>query len=60
MPVAAAYPIAAGNRTFVQLQSYSGRADVLVTHNVRHFWKAAAMFGLRVLQPGDLLKELSS
>lgn len=33
----------------------NGRADMLVTHNVRHFAKGAVMFGLRVLQPGELL-----
>lgn len=48
------------NDELVLEAAVNGRADVLVTHNVRHFWKAAAMFGLRVLQPGDLLKELRS
>lgn len=38
----------------------NGRADALVTHNVRHFEKSATMFGLRVLRPGELLKELRS
>lgn len=36
----------------------NGRADALVTHNVRHFTAAAATFGLRVLRPGDLLVEM--
>lgn len=36
----------------------NGRADALVTHNVRHFSTAAATFGLRVLRPGDLLMEM--
>ena len=38
----------------------NGRADVLVTHNVRDFAKGAQKFGLRVLRPGELLKELRS
>ena len=38
----------------------NGRADALVTHNVRDFAKGAARFGLRVLRPGDFLKELRS
>ena len=38
----------------------NGRADALVTHNVRDFAKGAARFGLRVLRPGELLKELRS
>jgi hypothetical protein len=32
----------------------------LATHNVRDFAKGAARFGLRVLRPGDVLKELRS
>jgi putative PIN family toxin of toxin-antitoxin system len=38
----------------------NGRADALVTHNVRDFAKGAARFGLRVVRPGELLKELRS
>jgi len=38
----------------------NGRADALVTHNVRHFRSAAEKFGLRVLRPGDLLTERRS
>lgn len=33
-------------------------ADALVTHNVRDFQAAAPRFGLRVLLPRELLKEL--
>jgi putative PIN family toxin of toxin-antitoxin system len=33
-------------------------ADALVTHNIRDFRKAAPQFGLRVLLPRELLKEL--
>jgi putative PIN family toxin of toxin-antitoxin system len=36
----------------------NGRADMLITHNVRDFVKGAAAFGLRVLRPGEALKEL--
>ena len=36
----------------------NGQADALVTHNSRDFTKAAARFGLRVVEPGKLLKEL--
>jgi len=38
----------------------NGRADALLTHNVRDFAKGAARFGLRVLRPGEILKELRS
>lgn len=36
----------------------NGRADALVTHNVKDFANAAPRFGLRVLRPGELLKEM--
>lgn len=36
----------------------NGGADALVTHNVRDFRTAAPRFGLRVLLPRELLKEL--
>ena len=36
----------------------NGQAEALVTHNVRDFEPAARLFGLRVLLPRDLLKEL--
>jgi putative PIN family toxin of toxin-antitoxin system len=38
----------------------NGQADALVTHNVRDFAVAAKRFGLRVLRPGEYLKELQS
>lgn len=38
----------------------NGGADALVTHNVADFSAAAARFGLRVVTPGELLKELKS
>lgn len=36
----------------------NGLADALVTHNVRDFLPAAGRFGLRVVLPGALIKEL--
>ena len=36
----------------------NGHADALVTHNISDFATAAVRFGLRVLTPGTLLKEL--
>jgi putative PIN family toxin of toxin-antitoxin system len=36
----------------------NGQADALVTHNVRDFEAATRLFGLRVLLPRDVLKEL--
>jgi putative PIN family toxin of toxin-antitoxin system len=36
----------------------NGEADALVTHNVRDFGRAARLFGLRVLLPRQVLKEL--
>jgi predicted nucleic acid-binding protein len=38
----------------------NGRAEALVTHNVPDFAEAGRRFGLRVIAPGDLLKELKS
>jgi putative PIN family toxin of toxin-antitoxin system len=38
----------------------NGSADALVTHNVRDFVNGAARFGLRLMRPGELLKELRS
>lgn len=38
----------------------NGHADALVTHNVADFRAAAARFGLRVVAPGDFLKDLKS
>ena len=38
----------------------NGRADALITHNARHFEKSATISGLRLLRPGELLKELRS
>lgn len=43
---------------FVLEAAVNGQADALVTHNVRDFRSAAPRFGLRVLLPRELLKEL--
>jgi putative PIN family toxin of toxin-antitoxin system len=52
--------LADANDEMVLEAAVNGRADALVTHNVRHFDKGARTFGLRVLRPGELLKELRS
>jgi predicted nucleic acid-binding protein len=36
----------------------NGGADALVTHNLRDFEPATQLFGLRVVVPRDVLKEL--
>ena len=36
----------------------NGRADALVTYNVRHFAEAAARFGLRLARPVEVLEEI--
>ncbi len=46
------------NDEMVLETALNGQADVLVTHNVKDFSGAAAKFGLRVLRPGELLKEI--
>lgn len=38
----------------------NGQADALVTHNATDFSAAAARFGLRIVTPGEMLKELKS
>ena len=48
------------NDEMVLEAAVNGRADALVTHNVRDFATGAARFGLRVLRPGEVLKELRS
>ena len=39
--------------------AFNGRADALVTHNVKDFARAADFFALRVLRPGEFLKEIA-
>ncbi len=38
----------------------NGRADALVTFNVRDFGKAPEAFGIEVLQPGEALRRLEA
>ncbi len=38
----------------------NGHADALVTHNIADFAEAARRFGLRVVAPGNILKELKT
>jgi putative PIN family toxin of toxin-antitoxin system len=48
------------NDEMVLEAAVNGRAQALITHNVRDFAKGAERFGLRVLRPGELIKELRS
>ena len=48
------------NDEMVLEAAINGRADSLVTHNIKDFAKAAGHFNLRLLTPGQLLKELRS
>lgn len=48
------------NDEMVLEAAVNGRADALITHNVRDFVRGAERFGLRVLRPGELLKEIRS
>jgi putative PIN family toxin of toxin-antitoxin system len=43
---------------FVLEAAVNGQADALVTHNIRDFEPATRLFGLRVLLPREVLKEL--
>lgn len=36
----------------------NGRADALVTYNIRDFRAVAPRFGIRLMRPADILKEL--
>jgi putative PIN family toxin of toxin-antitoxin system len=48
------------NDEMVLETALNGRADALVTHNAKDFTEAAKKFGLRILRPGELLKEIRS
>jgi putative PIN family toxin of toxin-antitoxin system len=48
------------NDEMVLEAAVNGNADALVTFNRRDFLRGAQRFGLRVLRPGELLKELRS
>jgi putative PIN family toxin of toxin-antitoxin system len=47
------------NDEMVLEAAINGGADALITYNVRDFMPAAEKFGLRVMRPGELLRELS-
>lgn len=38
----------------------NGRADAIVTYNVKDFAAGAARFGIRAVRPGDCMKEMKS
>ena len=46
------------NDEMVLETAVNGRADALVTYNIRDFRVAAAKFGLRICRPGELLEEM--
>jgi hypothetical protein len=48
------------NDELVLKAAVNGSAGALVTHDVREFPEAAPRFGLRVLLPRELLKEVKS
>lgn len=48
------------NDEMVLETAVNGRADALITHNVRDFAQGAARFGIRVLTPRQVLEELRS
>ena len=37
----------------------NGRADAIVTHNLRDFLEPAAKFNLRVVSPGEFMREMA-
>lgn len=45
------------NDEMVLEAAVDGRAEALITHNVRDFVKGAGRFGLRVLRPDEFMKE---
>lgn len=50
--------LADANDEMVFEAAVNGRADALITHNVKDFASAAPKFGLRVMRPGELLAEI--
>ncbi len=44
---------------FVLEAAINGRADVIATYNIRDFAAAGPRFGVRVLRPAELLRELA-
>jgi predicted nucleic acid-binding protein len=52
--------LADANDEMVLEAAVNGRADSIVTHNVKDFAIAARSFGVRVMRPGELLQEMRS
>lgn len=52
--------LADANDEMVLEAAVNGRADMIVTHNVKDFSVAARRFGLRILRPGELMQEMRS
>lgn len=48
------------NDELVLEAAVNGRADALVTHNIRDFERARAQFELRIISPQQCLKEIGS
>jgi len=48
------------NDEMVLEAAVNGRADALVTHNVRDFRVVEQRFALRILRPGEFMRELES
>jgi putative PIN family toxin of toxin-antitoxin system len=47
------------NDELVLEAAINGRAEALITHNLRDFREAGPRFGLRILRPRELLRELA-
>ena len=45
------------NDEMVLEAAINGRADIIVTHNVRDFMPAAHRFGIEVLTPGSIIRQ---
>lgn len=48
------------NDDFVLEAAINGRADALVSFNIRHLGPAAARFGVAVVRPGEIVRRLLS
>lgn len=47
------------NDEMVLEAAINGRADALVTYNIRDFRDAGPRFGIRIARPADLLEEVT-
>jgi putative PIN family toxin of toxin-antitoxin system len=52
--------LADANDEMVLEAAVNGRADMIVTHNVKDFFVATSRFGVRILKPGELMQEMRS